>query len=257
MLYSDYRMKNKQFNELAVCGLEAVLAISEKNPGKIRRLYFTKDKAKVLGNTCRKLAAIHGIYNMVDTPEELVKLSGTLHHQGVVAMIKQEEIPLVNKEYIEEITNNPRLILVLDRIGNANNFGAIVRSAAFFGIKDIIISQEESQSTISTSTYRIAKGGMEYVSIKSVFSIPWFLEQTGKKLPVIGTDLQGKDSPDLMKKVISRLKGGIIVLGNEENGISQDVRSNCSLLVKIQGTPNMESLNVAQAASILMYILTN
>ena len=54
----------------------------------------------------------------------------------------------------------------------------------------------------------------------------------------------------------TRLSNVDLVLGNEENGISQDVRSTCSMLVKITGKTDMESLNVAQAASILMYILT-
>ena len=235
-------MKNKQFNELAVCGLEAVLALGEKNPGKIRRLYFTKERAKILGKICRSIAANHGIYNMVKEPEELQTLSGTPHHQGVVAMIRQETLPQADKDF--------------DRISNANNLGAIIRSAAFFGIKDIIISNEDGQSPVSTSTYRIAKGGMEYVSVKSVFSIPWFLEQAGKNLPVIGTDLRGKDTPLDMKNIVSKFRGCVLVLGNEENGISQDVRSTCSMLVKITGKTDMESLNVAQAASILMYILT-
>lgn len=249
-------MKNKQFNELAVCGLEAVLALGEKNPGKIRRLYFTKERAKILGKICKSIAANHGIYNMVKEPEELQKLSGTPHHQGVVAMIRQETLPQADKDYIENIRNFPRIILVLDRISNANNLGAIIRSAAFFGIKDIIISNEDGQSPVSTSTYRIAKGGMEYVSVKSVFSIPWFLEQAGKNLPVIGTDLRGKDTPLDMKNIVSKFRGCVLVLGNEENGISQDVRSTCSMLVKITGKTDMESLNVAQAASILMYLLT-
>lgn len=249
-------MKNKQFNELAVCGLEAVLALGEKNPHKIRRLYFTKERAKILGPICREIAANHGIYNMVEKPEELQKLSGTPHHQGVVAMIRQEEFPQVDREYIKDIRNSPRLILVLDRIGNSNNLGAIIRSAAFFGIKDIVISNEEGQSPVSTSTYRIAKGGMEYVSVRTVFSIPWFLEQAGKNIPVIGTDLRGKDTPFEMKNIVSKFNGGILVLGNEENGISRDVRSTCSMLVKIRGKTDLESLNVAQAASILMYILT-
>ena len=92
--------------------------------------------------------------------------------------------------------------------------------------------------------------------LKSVFSIPWFLEQAGKNLPVIGTDLRGKDTPLDMKNIVSKFRGCVLVLGNEENGISQDVRSTCSMLVKITGKTDMESLNVAQAASILMYILT-
>ena len=85
-------MRNKQNNELAVCGFAAVKKLEKNNSDRIRRLYFTEEVAPFFGGLCRKLAVRKGIYNKVDNPSELEKLSGTVHHQGVVAMIYMPKI---------------------------------------------------------------------------------------------------------------------------------------------------------------------
>lgn len=294
------RMKNTQNNELAVCGLAAVKKLEKNNPEKIRRLYFTKEVAPLFGGLCKKLAQQRGIYNMVD-PIALEKLSGTVHHQGVVAMIFMPEIQPLDSDITELWIENGENALVLDRIGNANNFGAIVRSAAFFGIENIVIPNDEAQSSVTTSSYRIAEGGMEYVRIYSANSIARLLEAMKGKMLRIGTDLKARKPVGTLASENSfasarqsasgdrfasgnhsasadrfansnqsahaapqnRGKPFILVLGNEENGISNDVRKNCDELVIIpfagmkngKREPVVDSLNVAQAASVLLYEL--
>lgn len=269
-------MKNTQNNELAICGLAAVKKLEKNNPEKIRRLYFTQDVAPLFGGLCKKLAARRGIYNAV-TAEELQKLSGTVHHQGVVAMIFMPEIQPLDSDITELWIEHGENALVLDRIGNANNFGAIIRSAAFFGMRNIVIPNDEAQTSITTSAYRIAEGGMEYVHIYSVNSIARLLEAMKGKMLRIGTDLRAKKPIGALANENSfasgnhstsaatqnRSKPFILVIGNEENGISNDVRKNCDELVIIpfagmatgKREPVVDSLNVAQATSVLLYEL--
>ena len=254
-------MKNTQRNELAVCGFAAVKKLEKNHPEKIRRLYFTSDVAPKFGGLCKKLAKNHGIYNQ-KTAKDLEKLCGSVHHQGVVAMIESPAIEPLDFAMTEKWAKNGEDAVLLDRIGNANNFGAIVRSAAFFGIKNIVIPQNESQSSITTSSYRVAEGGMEYVSIYSVSSCKEFLEQMKGKMIRLGTDLSAKKSVCEIKNIKNQKKKPVLaVLGNEEHGISDDVRRNCDELVIIPWkgmdvgfeSSNVESLNVAQAASIIFY----
>ena len=257
-------MRNKQNNELAVCGFAAVKKLEKNTCDRIRRLYFTEEVAPLFGGLCKILAARKGIYNKVNDPKELEKLSGTVHHQGVVAMIYMPEITPLDSDITDEWIEKGEHTLLLDHIGNANNFGAIVRSAAFFGIKNIIIPEDETTSAITTSSYRIAEGGMEYIKIYSVRSIANFLKAVEGSMVRIGTDLaaRSKYSGDLKK--ICGGKPAVLVLGNEEHGISDETRKNCDELVIIPfpGIKNkntesaVESLNVAQAASILIYELT-
>ncbi len=254
-------MKNKLNNELAVCGFATVKKLEKNNSERIKRLYFTDETAPLFGGLCKKLAARKAIYNKVKDPIELEKLSGTVHHQGVVAMISMPEIIELDSEITEKwILNNENAIL-LDHIGNANNFGAIVRSAAFFGVKNIVIPDDEKNSAITTSSYRIAEGGMEYVKIYSVHSISKFLNAIKGKMVIIGTDLSAKKSSREIKSICGK-KGALVVLGNEEHGISDEVRKNCDELIIIPfggmtdgKTSQVDSLNVAQASSIILYEL--
>ena len=279
-------MKNKQKQELAVCGFATVKKLEKNHPEKITRLYFTEDKAPLFGGLCKKLAQNHGIYNMKPA-EELEKLCGTVHHQGVVAMIEAPQIVPLDSDITDSWVEKGENAVLFDRIGNANNFGAIVRSAAYFGIKNIVIPLDEAQSTITTSSYRVAEGGMEYVNIYSVRSSARLLEALKGKMVRVGTDLKAKKTVAELRKSITATekatssgnkkaaaseKSGtnahqkplLIILGNEENGISDIVKQNCDELVIIpwagmaagKKSACIDSLNVAQAASIIFYELS-
>lgn len=257
-------MKNTQKNELAVCGFAAVKKLEKNHPEKITRLYFTEEKAPLFGGLCKKMAKNHGIYNMKPATD-LEKLSGTVHHQGVVAMIEAPEIQPLDSDITDSWAENHENAVLLDRIGNANNFGAIVRSAAFFGIKNIIIPLDEAQSSITTSSYRVAEGGMEYVNIYSIRSTARLLEALKGKMIRVGTDLGAKKQVSELKNIATSEKPVLIILGNEENGISEVVKQNCDELVIIpwagmadgQKESLIDSLNVAQASSIIFYELMN
>lgn len=252
-------MKNKENNELAVCGWAAVKALCSNNLHKVSRLYFTKERARDLGDACRGLAARKRPYNMVENEAELEKLSGTPHHQGAVAMIFAPKITPLTADITQQWITDGESAVLLDRIGNANNLGAIVRSAAFFGFKNIILPLDESQSMITTSAYRVAQGGMERVAFFSVKSVEKLLRDMKGKMCRIGTALDAKTTVDTIASARNG-KGMLIVLGNEETGISDIVKRNCDELVIIpyknmqNGAQSpVDSLNVAQAASIIFY----
>lgn len=258
-------MKNKKNNELAVCGFATVKKLEKNHPEKIKRLFFTEEVAPKFGGLCKKLAQNHGIYNQKPAAD-LEKLSGTVHHQGVVAMIDMPDIQPLDSDITDSWVASGENAVLLDRIGNAANFGAIVRSAAFFGIRNIIIPLDEAQSSITTSSYRVAEGGMEYVNIYSVRSSARLLEALAGKMVRVGTDLKARRQVSELKNISDGGKKPVLlVLGNEEHGISESVRSNCDQLVIIPwgGMKNgvkeslVDSLNVAQASSVLFYELMN
>ncbi len=254
-------MKNDIRNELAVCGFEAVKALVKCNPQKITRFYYTRDRMMDFKDLFKSLAERKVPYNNI-SEGELEKLSGTVHHQGVVAMIKQPEIPHLNTDITNEWLHNKESAILLDRVGNANNLGAIVRSAAFFGFKNIVIPLDEAQSSVTTSSYRVAQGGMEFVNVYSIRSIEKLLIAMEGKMLRFGTDVRGKTPVEKISELCNeKKKPALIVLGNEEHGISGIVRKNCDELVTIPFTVDLdekksqpiESLNVAQAAAIVLY----
>ncbi len=250
-------MKNKQHRELAVCGFEAVRALSEKHPERIQRLFFTQDRARFFGPVCKSLAAARRVYRTVESPAELEKLSQSVHHQGVVAMITEPDIPLLTVDAVRAWERTRERVLVLDRVGNANNLGAIVRSSAFFGIKKIVIGEDDDQAEISTSAYRVAQGGMEFVEIFRAPSASWLIELTAGRMTRVGADHRARnllsELHDLVGAGPEDREGILVVMGNEETGLSPEVKALCDHLVRIPGTGDVESLNVAQAATLFLY----
>ncbi len=247
-------MGKKFYKELAVCGFKAVKALVNENPEKISRLFFSEYRAKEFGNVCKFLAKKKSLYRIV-SDEELEKLSQSVHHQGVVAMIFDEPLPRLEHEEIDEWVENKESVLMLDEVGNANNLGAIIRSAAFFGINNIVLTKEDKQSLITPATYRVAEGGMEFVNIYTVSSTAWFLRQCQGRLTSIGTAVDAHYKLVNINRFIEKDEACVVVLGNEERGMSEESKKLCTHLVKISGSGDIESLNVAQAASILCYTM--
>lgn len=249
-------MKNKQNQELAVCGFEAVKALAERHPESIQRLFFTQDRARFFGPVCKYLASVKRIYRVVETPQELERLSQSVHHQGVVAMIREPDVPQLDEPTFRAWQDARERVLFLDRVGNANNLGAIVRSAAFFGVSKILISAEDEQAQVSTSSWRVAQGGMEYVEIRKVSSAAALFKAAAGRMNRIGADHRASSRLSEIRDLIDPSLGVLIALGNEETGLSADLRSSCDRLVRIPGTGEIESLNVAQAATLFLYELS-
>jgi TrmH RNA methyltransferase len=150
--------------------------------------------------------------------------------------------------------------LVLHAIGNDHNLGAIVRSAAFFDAHFVILSGENQEAHLSTSAYRVAEGGMEHVTFRTVRNTAAFLQAASKRIVTIGADPRARrrirDLGGIIKDRTPDLQhrpGIALVLGNEETGLPPEIKEQCSVLVRVPGTGNIESLNVAQAATLFLH----
>lgn len=271
-------MRNKLTDELAVCGLNAVMAAAEYHPDHINRLFLREDRLKSFAKICKTLAERKHPYKICED-EELERICKTPHHQGVVAMIRIPEVEPLSREDLEEWAREGSRGLVLHAVGNDHNLGAMARSAAFFDVKYIVISGADDElsagraadgtfpvrdfpleSRLTTSAYRIAEGGMEHVTVRSVRSTAAFLRDASRVLVTIAADARARrrigDLPRIIEEKRKETGGGssgiAVVLGNEETGLPDEVRRACSVIVRIPGTGVIDSLNVAQAATLFM-----
>ncbi|MDR0315530.1 MAG: RNA methyltransferase, partial [Treponema sp.] len=88
-----------------------------------------------------------------------------------------------------------------------------------------------------------------------------FLKDASKKIITIGTDTRARRRINDINSILqdSKLRpangrpGVVLVLGNEESGLPQDVKDQCSCLLRIPGTGNIQSLNVSQAAALFLH----
>lgn len=156
-------------------------------------------------------------------------------------------------ECLEQLSSNskPCGILVLDHLEDPQNVGAIIRSAAFFGIRWIVMPKVR-QSGLHQSTVAIAQGAFSLVSVVAVANIARFCEKLKKaEIWVLGADMAG--DPVLSSKGQS-FERKALVLGNEQKGLSHIVRRSCDSMVSVstRAENHLESLNVSVATGILL-----
>jgi len=238
--------------ELTVCGWQAVSALFARHPEEVRRLFFDAATGRRAGGFCSQLAQAKKVYRQVE-PAELEKIAGSTHPGGIVAVIGERPFLKVTREVLDTWGRTKAPLLILDRVGNANNLGAIVRTAAFLGVKTIIVSDHPAQALPGEATYRVAEGGMEFVEFYRVPSLPVLCAELQRHHFLIGTSLRGNQLSPAAVRERGLPRPPAVVLGNEEKGISPEVAARCDRLVKIPGTGAVESLNVSAAAAILCW----
>jgi len=254
-------MRNKLTDELAVCGMNAVLAVGEHNPQTINRLFLREDRLYSFTEVCRQLAERKRPYKICED-EELERICKSVHHQGVVAMIEEPVIEPLSLEDLELWADEKKVGVLLHSVGNDHNLGAIARAAAFFDVAYIVLNEKDSsleaeaeqETRLTTSAYRVAEGGFEHLTVRRVSNTSAFLKDASKRLVTIGTDIRARmrisDLGSIAKKT-----GIVLVLGNEETGLPKNVKEQCSHLLRIPGTGNIDSLNVSQAAALFLHAI--
>jgi TrmH RNA methyltransferase len=235
--------------------LNAVAALGEYHPERIKRLFLREDRLQQLSGLCRTLAEWKKAYKLCDD-EELERICKSSHHQGTVAMINEPLVEPLSREDLEAWSREGRTGLILVSVGNDHNLGAIVRSAAFFGATYVVLSGADEAARLTTSAYRVAEGGMEHVEFRTLANPAGFLRSAATSLVVIGAEPRARlRLRDLKTIVAGHPPGAALVVGNEETGLPPEIKERCAALVRIPGTGVMESLNVAQAATLFLHEL--
>ncbi len=253
--------------EIPICGLAAVRALFQARAGAIKRLFFDQAMGRRVGGMSGYMARERKVYRQV-TSEELEKIAGTVHHGGIVAIVEQAPLRVPEAADLAVWAKSGKPVVLLDRIGNAHNLGAIVRTLAFFGVENLVVAAGEVAARPGESTYRVAEGGMEHVRI---WIAPDFAQLCGglrsAGFAVVGTDVRGPNlgalnrgeflPKNLRKRADSLAQTPVaLILGNEEAGLAPEIAKVCDRLVRIPGAGKMESLNVSAAAAVLVAALT-
>ncbi len=197
------------------------------------------------------------------TSTEIEQMSGLRTPQGVVGVFKKRPIG----DWKLEIGD---LILALDGIQDPGNMGTIIRTCDWFGVHDIVCSRDTADC-YNPKVVQATMGALARVRIHYVDLPEWLkeLKIKNEELKIFGTLLEGKDMYEVLKANGEGLKAnGIIVMGNEGNGISQEVRKLITHPIRIPSYPKngasehsgkneeapevIESLNVSIATAIVL-----
>lgn len=235
-------------DEAVIFGLRAALAVGEHRPEAIRRVFHDEARRKAVGPLLKATAARRRPYREVE-PDELRRIAGTVHHEGVAVVCAP--LPTHRPEALLRDLPADAVLLALDDVDNPHNHGAILRSAAWFGAAGVLLGGVDGP--LNPAAIRVAQGGAEVVPVAGTTDLAGALRALAHRgVAVIGADQRAKqrllDAP-LPRPVC-------VVLGNEARGLSPAVRAACTGAVRIAGTPAVESLNVAVSAGILLAAAT-
>jgi RNA methyltransferase, TrmH family len=223
------------------------LALWQVRPGDIIRVYLRRDLSKEFSELLSFCAKQKKSYHLI-SESELERLTDSRHHDGICIVARDKRL-LRDQDLFRELSGSRTLVLYLDGVGNPHNLGAILRSAAHFGVKYVACPKDELPR-ISPAASRTAEGGAEHVSVVSVEDPERFLDRLhGLGFQIYAFDPGEKAIPLYETRLAEK---SVFVMGAEVSGLSGLMRSIADAKVKIPGTGSVESLNVSVAAALAM-----
>ena len=235
-------MKNQNQKELLLYG-KHVVDLAIKNPRrKIKEIYITKET----------LAEMNLPQNLPIRPADRRLLDSMVGqgavHQGVVA--KCDPLPPVDlKEFIKTVENKDRcLIVILDQVTDPHNIGAIMRSAVAFHAAAVIMPEAGAPNETGVLA-KSASGATELIPLIRVSNLARAMEMLKKaEFWCVGLDGYAKDYISDHK-----LPQKCVMILGAEDGMRRLTMENCDMVVKLPMNPEIESLNVSNAAAVAMY----
>ncbi len=203
---------------------------------KFKHIYCLADWANL---NIKKLGLEAGDYTLIED-FELKKISSLSTPNQVLAIFE--------KAKNEPSSKYEGLTLMLDDIRDPGNMGTIIRSCDWFGVKNIICSE----NCVDIYNSKVVQSTMASLGRPKIFytNLAEFLKGN-KKLPVYAATLEGEQL-----KNYKAPKDMILIIGNEANGISNELMDLATNYITIERRGEAESLNAAIATSILLFALT-
>jgi len=225
-----------------IWGVHAVEA-ALSNPARPapRRLIATPDRARDLEQRFGQLKRLE----MMDGASMARLLPPGAAHQGLAL-----EGPEPDSVDLEDFAPEPgAVLLMLDQVTDAGNVGAILRSAAAFGARGVIL-QERRAPRLSGALAKAAAGAVDILPVARTVNLSRALERLSD-LGWRAVGLDGEAARDLSEV----LDGGpvVLVLGSEGEGVRRLVAEHCDETARIPMPGGFESLNVSAAAAVALY----
>lgn len=228
-------------------GLRAGLAVFARRPLDVLRVVHTRAVRHDLSDLAR-WAAAHHVPCIETADREVDRLAASSHHEGLCVLARPRRWSTAT-EIGHALLQSRGAAVALDRVRNPYNVGAILRSAAFFGVDGALIGGSVPGPDLAPTAVRVAEGGAEELRLARTTD----LADTLARLRSRGVRIFGADArapTDAFRLTFER--PAMLVVGHEREGIAPRVRAQCDTLVAIAGAGRIDSLNVAVAAGVLI-----
>jgi 23S rRNA (guanosine2251-2'-O)-methyltransferase len=239
-----FKPQHKPESGLWLYGLHAVRAALANPKRFVKRAVLTARAVeeigpKLLGRAKHEVTDMAGVSKVL--PDGAV-------HQGVALLV--EPLPRRDlNDVLAEAGGKRRVVLIMDQITDPHNAGAILRTAAAFGVTAVVVQDRHSPPETGVLA-KAASGALDIVPVVVAVNIARTLEELGK-LEFWRIALAGDGDMTLQA---ARHKGDIaLVVGSEGDGVRRLVRERCDVSAYLPIDAAMESLNVSNAAAVALY----
>lgn len=223
-----------------------LLKDGQRSVSKIILMKNMKDNSKI--DQILDLARRNGIVFQFLPKEKFTQFNG-VSHQGVVAYVSPVQYVDLD-EFIAKKKDGYKKIIVTDGVEDPHNFGSIIRTAVCAGF-DAIVFPSRRNASVNATVEKASAGAVNRIDIIMVNSLSVAIEKLkDNNFWVIATDLNAKDN---YYDIDYCNMNFAIVMGSEKEGISATILKNSDFKIKIPMLTDFDSLNVANAASIVVY----
>jgi 23S rRNA (guanosine2251-2'-O)-methyltransferase len=228
-------------------GMHAAEAALSNPKRSIRHAYLTDNAAAKLG----PLIAARGIATTALHPHDFDALvgAGTVH-QGAVLDAEPLSQPGLD-EFLDALpAGRPAALAMLDQVTDPHNVGAVLRSAAAFGIAALIVQDRHSPPVTGTLA-KAASGALEHVPLIATVNLARALERLKDcDFFCVGFD---SEAAERFEAAAASRPRAVFVFGAEDRGLRRLIREGCDALYALSAPGKIKSLNISNAAAIVFY----
>ncbi|PIT89315.1 MAG: 23S rRNA (guanosine(2251)-2'-O)-methyltransferase RlmB [Candidatus Levybacteria bacterium CG10_big_fil_rev_8_21_14_0_10_36_7] len=246
-----WQKKAKKDKKVYIYGKHALMEALLNAPQIVQKVFLASNCDNELNNLLRKNnISISELSANAVSQLDRADGKGEASHQGVIAQIDVEKLMVPYKDFISNLQVTPDTVLVLlDELQDPQNVGAIIRSAAAFGVAGVFIPKH-NQAPVTGSVVKVSAGMAFRVPIVAIGNV----NNTVRDLKKKGFWIYGLDGT--AEKNVTEEKfeePTVFIMGNEGKGIRQKTLELCDFPISIPMNDKCESLNAAAAAAVSFY----
>jgi TrmH RNA methyltransferase len=231
--------------EQRLYGLNACLAAFARRPDDLRKVYLLESRIPAL-KPVLAWCVQHRLGYRVVAAEDLDKLTGSRHHEGVCFDLRRRAPLSLDALLALQPAAGASLLIWLDGVGNPHNLGAVLRSAAHFDAGGVIVPAASSLD-LSGAAARVAEGGAEAVPLARIDDTRSAFATLRRAGYAIGATVPRDGTPLYQAQLPQRL---LLVFGAEGEGMDRALIDAADLRLTIPGSGAVESLNIAASAAV-------
>ncbi|MBQ9245255.1 23S rRNA (guanosine(2251)-2'-O)-methyltransferase RlmB [bacterium] len=223
-----------------------LLQNSDRNVSKIILLEGMKGNSKI--NQIVDMAKNKGIIFQFLSKEKFIKFN-EISHQGVIAYVSPVKY-IEFQDFLNKKKDKYKRVIITDGVEDPHNMGSIIRTAVCAGY-DAIIFPSRRNATINATVEKSSAGAINRIDLIMVNSLPSAIDKLkDNNFWIIATDINAKDN---YYDIDYCNMNFAIVMGAENEGVSSTILKKSDFRIKIPMLTDFNSLNVANAASIVIY----